>query len=534
MSPAHRLSRSAARRQLLREKRELRPVIAFTLCCLAFVPLILAAGVHLHSRNDRLPNARLLPAVRASLPSELLVSVRSAGFEEGFCTQLSAPAGGGPAPRPTNFLKSANKAWLALLIPAVLFMFIGLAIVTDDYFVPALEAICKQLHLSEDVAGATFMAAGSSAPELFTSLLAVFWTKDDVGIGTIVGSAVFNILVIIGLSAVLAREVLDLDFRPLMRDSSFYIVSVALLLIFVLGFTPGKAHWWEGLLLVAAYLGYILFMKFGNKPYFRWAARWADRHDHDEGVSGESDTDYGKLNPRSQWRTSIFAILAINHVASASMSEEEEEEPEPEHPRKFLGIELPKSKVGWLMFPMTFPWMLIYSVTIVNCAEENRRRLWPVTFLLSIIWISAISFAMVEGARLAGCYVGIPSAVMGLTFLAAGTSVPDALASVAVARKGQGNMAVSNAIGSNVFDILLGLGLPWLLAGIIFGRPQLITIKPITTVVVPIAILLAIILILIGVLVCLRWKLSRPLGYILASMYIMFLIYAILEALLLK
>lgn len=50
---------------------------------------------------------------------------------------------------------------------------------------------------------------------------------------------------------------------------------------------------------------------------------------------------------------------------------------------------------------------------------------------------------------------------MGLTFVAFGSSVPDALASMIVAKQGKGDMAVSQALGSNVFDILLGLGLPW-------------------------------------------------------------------------
>ncbi|KAF3851861.1 hypothetical protein F7725_005216 [Dissostichus mawsoni] len=50
---------------------------------------------------------------------------------------------------------------------------------------------------------------------------------------------------------------------------------------------------------------------------------------------------------------------------------------------------------------------------------------------------------------------------MGITFLAAGTSVPDCMASLIVARQGLGDMAISNSIGSNVFDILVGLGLPW-------------------------------------------------------------------------
>ena len=63
---------------------------------------------------------------------------------------------------------------------------LGLAVVCDDFFVPALEVISEKLKLSEDVAGATFMAAGSSAPELFTSIMGVA-QKTDVGVGAIVG-----------------------------------------------------------------------------------------------------------------------------------------------------------------------------------------------------------------------------------------------------------------------------------------------------------------------------------------------------------
>jgi hypothetical protein len=77
---------------------------------------------------------------------------------------------------------------MALLIWGIFYMFWGLAIVCDDYFVTSLEDISEALELSPDVAGATFMAAGSSAPELFTSLMGVFAVKNDVGIGTIVGA----------------------------------------------------------------------------------------------------------------------------------------------------------------------------------------------------------------------------------------------------------------------------------------------------------------------------------------------------------
>ncbi|XP_061685423.1 sodium/potassium/calcium exchanger 3-like [Syngnathoides biaculeatus] len=58
-----------------------------------------------------------------------------------------------------------------IVIIRTIYMFCVLALVCDDYFVPSLEKICEHLHLSEDVAGATFMAAGSSAPEVFTSII---------------------------------------------------------------------------------------------------------------------------------------------------------------------------------------------------------------------------------------------------------------------------------------------------------------------------------------------------------------------------
>ena len=56
---------------------------------------------------------------------------------------------------------------------------------------------------------------------------------------------------------------------------------------------------------------------------------------------------------------------------------------------------------------------------------------------------------------------------MGITFLAIGTSIPDAIGSMVVARAGEADMAIANAVGSNVFDILLGLGFPWFLRGVI-------------------------------------------------------------------
>lgn len=113
---------------------------------------------------------------------------------------------------------------------AALYMFAALAVVCDDYFVPALERISEELQLSEDVAGATFMAAGSSAPELFTAIIGVFVAKSDIGIGTIVGSAVFNILVIIAACGLFVDGETKLSVWPLFRDSCFYFITIIILL----------------------------------------------------------------------------------------------------------------------------------------------------------------------------------------------------------------------------------------------------------------------------------------------------------------
>lgn len=112
-----------------------------------------------------------------------------------------------------------------------------------------------------------------------------------------------------------------------------------------------------------------------------------------------------------------------------------------------------------IMLPLYF----LCRFTIPDCRKEAWAKSYVLTFLIAIIWISALSYMMVWMITVIGFTLGVPDTVMGLTFIAAGVSVPDALSGIAVVREGHGDMAVSNAIGSNVFDILVCLGLPWFL-----------------------------------------------------------------------
>lgn len=145
------------------------------------------------------------------------------------------------------------------------YMFVALAIVCDEFFVPALDVIIERLAIRDDVAGATFMAAGGSAPELFTSIIGVFVSFDDVGIGTIVGSAVFNILFVIGACALFSRTTLSLTWWPLFRDCTFYSIS---LLVLIYCFRDNVIYWQEALVLFSLYGAYVMFMRW-NQPVER-------------------------------------------------------------------------------------------------------------------------------------------------------------------------------------------------------------------------------------------------------------------------
>jgi len=133
--------------------------------------------------------------------------------------------------------KELADGWVWLYAFGAGYMFIALAIVCDEFFVPSLEVIVEKLELSNDIAGATFMAAGGSAPELFTSLIGTY-QRSAVGFGTVVGSAVLNVLAVIGTCALASDKPLDLTWWPLARDCLYYALSLLMLAMFF----GGVAH----------------------------------------------------------------------------------------------------------------------------------------------------------------------------------------------------------------------------------------------------------------------------------------------------
>jgi len=210
---------------------------------------------------------------------------------------------------------------------------------------------------------------------------------------------------------------------------------------------------------------------------------------------------------------------------------------------------------------LNWPWEFLFKWTVPNCnfedegeelekkleeagkskeeieaeiavAKVKRERLYPVAFFMSIIWIGSISLLMVNLANWLGCLIIITPIIMGVTVLAAGTSIPDALGSIIAARAGMGDMAVSNAIGSNVFDILLGLGIPYFLYDLMhWGDWYCVDTTGILT---HMFILFATVIATVGIFMLTKWKLNKTLGWVMLSLYTIFLIYSIVAGIFLE
>lgn len=135
------------------------------------------------------------------------------------------------------------------------------------------------------------------------------------------------------------------------------------------------------------------------------------------------------------------------------------------------------SFIDWIKYLIVLPLVAAMTLTIPDVQRPGMGKWCYLSFVLSICWIGAFAYCMVTWSEIIGNTIGIPSVIMGLTILAAGTSVPDLLSSVIVARRGNGDMAVSSSIGSNIFDILVGLPIPWALYALWPSKPNIVEVS---------------------------------------------------------
>ncbi|XP_033992599.1 sodium/potassium/calcium exchanger 2-like isoform X2 [Trematomus bernacchii] len=602
-------------------RKKLRPVriVGFVLSLVALSAVSFSA----FTWNSRGVSEPVLP--QESAPHRTLLSTqhqRDANVSADMPLAMKSTAGNnessGDYPPDLFTLQERRQGAVVLHMFGMIYMFIALAIVCDEFFVPALTVITEKLTISDDVAGATFMAAGGSAPELFTSIIGVFISHSNVGIGTIVGSAVFNILFVIGMCAIFSKEILNLTWWPLFRDVSFYILDLIMLIIF---FLDNFISIWESIALLSAYAAYVIFMKCNStverfvkgcmhknqvvevevqpktipvtpedesklsaRPRLQRGGSSASLHNSlmrnsifqlmihtldplsEEFADSELGT-YGKLKyyhsmteeGKFREKASILHKIAkkkcqvedsekANGVASRSdknlpnsssvevevtppmngtavqegqeTAEDEEEDDQP------LSLSWPDSCHKRITYLLIIPIVLPLWLTLPDVRKPTAKRFFPISFIGAICWIAAFSYLMVWWAHQVGETIGITEEIMGLTILAAGTSIPDLITSVIVARKGLGDMAVSSSVGSNIFDITVGLPFPWLLWSFINNMsPVKVSSNGLFCAIVLLFIML--LFVIISIAAC-KWRMSKMLGFIMFMLYFVFLVLSVM------
>lgn len=291
-----------------------------------------------------------------------------------------------------------------------------------DKFVAGASALARRLGVSPLLVGLTIVAFGTSAPELAVSLTAALQGANEIAVGNVVGSNIFNMLMVAGLSAVVCP--LIMDHTLLRRDWPISLAAAVLLLVFIApDLTISRI---EGIILLAA-----------------------------------------------------FAVVLGTQIRAALKNRDTLETEEDE-------VSMPPLMIG-------------------------------VNIVLGLACIIIGGQLAVNGATGIARMFGLSETLIGLTIVAIGTSLPELVTSLVAARKGQNEIAMGNVIGSNIFNLLLILGVS-------------ATITPIP--VQATSIIDALVLIGISIVFYLparRGKLGRAPGAIMALTYVVYTAYLIIR-----
>lgn len=266
---------------------------------------------------------------------------------------------------------------MVIAVPMILFMS-WIVSVASDKLGDVLHVLGIKLKIPSTVRGATFDAVASSFPEFATAMIAVLIYKEftDVGVPTIAGSGIFNVL-LIPMASILAFKgviALKVEKENVYRDMFFYTLS---LIVLGASMLTGSFNVVTGLLLILVYAGYILFLNRQTKA----------------------------------------------HQLKLMTKEEEEEEED-------------------MSYPSILFWLIITTAAV---------------------WVSVD--AIIVSAGVVATYLQIPKFITSVIIIAAATSIPDTFLSVKSAKRGDADGAIANAVGSNIFDICICLGLPMLVSG---------------------------------------------------------------------
>ena len=246
-----------------------------------------------------------------------------------------------------------------LLIVGIVFLIKG-----ADLFVEGASSIAKLFKIPSLVIGLTLVSVGTSMPEFSVSLQSSIAGHNDMSFGNVIGSNIFNTLVVIGISAIFIPLVISKEMKK--YDLPILLGIYSLLILFSFVISSGTIVLWEAIILFSITIIYIVFLIYRSRQEIK-----------------NSKEEY--VQKRTWWMNVIFVVIGLVGV--------------------IIGGDF-----------------------------------------------------VVENASYIASKLGMSDLLVGLTVVAVGTSLPELVTSIVAAKKGENDIAIGNAIGSSVFNIVLILG----------------------------------------------------------------------------
>lgn len=279
------------------------------------------------------------------------------------------------------------------LVKSIIILVIGFALLMKgaDYFVEGSSSVAKRLYIPSMIIGMTIVAMGTSLPECAVSVTASLAGNNTLAVSNVVGSNIFNLMVVLGICAVISKLQVSRD--VLKRDYPFSVLCAILLLVCgCIGMELGRI---DGIAFLVIFVGFIV----------------------------------------------VLIKSAMDARKRGEISEKEREMNE-------------------------------------EMSEMKEQPVWK-----SIIYIVGGAIAIkyggdwvVDSASTIATSFGISATLVGLTICSVGTSLPELVTSIVAARKNELDMAVGNVVGSNVFNILMVLGVAATISPITFLMENVIDI----------------------------------------------------------
>ena len=359
----------------------------------------------------------------------------------------------------------------------VLLIFVGLAVLCDDYLVPWLQKIQRVCGMSDDMAGVTLVAFGSAAPELVISMVSVLNDDNKIGVGIICGSAIIAFGFIPAACFFAVNKPLLLNNGLVCRDVVFYLIGSSLLVLYFF-IHDGNITIWQALSLVGLYLVYIVAAVL---------VPCASATSSESGVGGDGGSEApgegssllsGEEANEASADPETPAQAGFLELATGAAENLTPGEGDTYTPHSFWCAKTIGEPVGdddgsggdnFLYSLVAKRFTFLFSWTIPTPPDEDSTDsdldlATVVGTFMTFLYLAALSYgAYYDIVYLCNQTSYLSKEAAGAILLAAGAQIPDVLASVAMTKAGMPDGAISSAISSQVIVVTLGLGLPWVI-----------------------------------------------------------------------